>query len=492
MTMKRLTIMTAVAALMLGASQCRKPVDTIATPQGGTVEVTVSVTNGADKTDITSAGIVEWKKGDRLYVVGETKGLLGHVTATAAGDPVNFTGEIIAFNEAQTLRFYYVGDNGFKLDGNNYTLSTSVQDGSLTDIATKNQLMWGIRENATLPDLGTITMRSCIAIAHLNINYGGNAVSDPVTITGGYKGATFNAKTFDGTFSSTTSGDITMTFAGATSTNCYLALLPGTQTLKFIVSSKVNTLGEKTVKANKFYNADNAIAVTVEHEYVNFGTPNLNWSKYNLGIDILDLDTDTDWYGNYYQWGSATPVTSTANVGWANCPHTRGTYSSGNKKVFTKYVPKNKASTYGYGGYYDDLTTLQSADDAAAVAWGNGWRMPTQQEWESLCDNNTFRWLAKGTTDSGTGFKAVAAGYLVVKGGKNGISLNNSVYMFLPAAGYREGTSLGEGGSGGCYWSSSLNTDTPDNANAVYFTSGSITIPSIDHRYYGYSVRPVR
>ena len=60
----------------------------------------------------------------------------------------------------------------------------------------------------------------------------------------------------------------------------------------------------------------------------------------------------------------------------------------------------------------------------------------------------------------------------------------------LPAAGNRNGTSLNNAGSNGNYWSSSLNTDNPNNALNVNFNSSNVNRNN-NNRYNGQSVCPV-
>lgn len=62
--------------------------------------------------------------------------------------------------------------------------------------------------------------------------------------------------------------------------------------------------------------------------------------------------------------------------------------------------------------------------------------------------------------------------------------------LFLPAAGNRNGTSLNNAGFNGNYWSSSLNTDNPNNAYNLNFNSGNVNMNN-NNRNYGQSVRPV-
>ncbi len=67
-----------------------------------------------------------------------------------------------------------------------------------------------------------------------------------------------------------------------------------------------------------------------------------------------------------------------------------------------------------------------------------------------------------------------------------------SCRSFLPAAGYRGNSSLNNDGSYGNYWSSSLNTNNPNNARNCNFNSSNVNTDNNNNRYNGQSVRPVR
>jgi len=70
-------------------------------------------------------------------------------------------------------------------------------------------------------------------------------------------------------------------------------------------------------------------------------------------------------------------------------------------------------------------------------------------------------------------------------------AFNASTMLFIPAAGYFNGASVYYSGDGGYVWSSSLDSDYPNNARYLFFDSGNVD--AIDNnRYYGYSVRAVR
>ena len=192
------------------------------------------------------------------------------------------------------------------------------------------------------------------------------------------------------------------------------------------------------------------------HAWVDLGLPSgTKWATCNIGA------TNPEDYGDYFAWGETTPKDT---YSWA-------TYSlcNGTNSTLTKYCNN---SSYGNGGFTDDLTILESSDDAATANWGSGWRMPTYDELNELKNNCTVTW----TTQSGVNGRLFT--------GPNGNSI------FLPAAGLRRVSSLYGAGSSGYYWSSSLGTDGPLNAWYLGFSSG-ICGMGYDYRYYGLSVRAV-
>ena len=171
------------------------------------------------------------------------------------------------------------------------------------------------------------------------------------------------------------------------------------------------------------------------YEYVDLGLPSgLLWATFNVGA------TAPEEYGNHYAWGEI---------------ETKDDYSV--------------SSSLTYGMELGDISGNPQYD-AAAANWGGEWRMPTKAEFDELLNNCTWEWTTQNEVN----------GYLVT--GPNGNSI------FLPAAGYRDGTSLYGDGSYGYYWSS-----TPYGSNNAYllgFYSG-YHYTNWDYRYYGRSVRPV-
>ena len=188
------------------------------------------------------------------------------------------------------------------------------------------------------------------------------------------------------------------------------------------------------------------------HEYVDLGLT-VKWATCNVGA------TKPEEYGDYFAWGETQPK---SNYDWSTYKWCNGSYDTQ-----TKY---NTNSSYGT---VDNKTTLDLSDDAARANWGGSWRMPTDAELTELREQCTWTWT---TLNGVNGYKVISK--------KNGKSI------FLPVAGYRDGSSLYKAGNYGYYWSSSLNTDYPYDAWYVRFNSDHVDRYS-HSRYCGFSVRPV-
>ena len=182
------------------------------------------------------------------------------------------------------------------------------------------------------------------------------------------------------------------------------------------------------------------------HEYVDLGL-SVKWATCNIGASSPEK------YGDYYAWGEKE---TKSEYSWSNYfDITDG------GRPFTKYNNN--------GG----KTTLNADDDVAHVKWGGSWRMPTKAEQDELLNSCTWTW----TKQKGK------KGYKVT--GPNGNSI------FLPAAGYRDDTSLYGAGSNGYYWSSSLGSSNSSSACDLGFISGGVYWDNYGGRYYGRSVRAV-
>lgn len=168
------------------------------------------------------------------------------------------------------------------------------------------------------------------------------------------------------------------------------------------------------------------------YEYVDLGLPSgLKWASCNVGASSIDE------YGDYYAFGEIDV-----------------------KNSYTKYNTKL------------NIKPASEVFDVAKIKLGGNWRLPTLEEYMELI--NKCKWAF--ITQNGK------KGYIVY--GPNGNSI------FLPAAGYRHGSSLYYAGEFGLYWSNTRDESSELCAYALGFDSSSCFVDS-NYHYYGLTVRPV-
>ena len=246
---------------------------------------------------------------------------------------------------------------------------------------------------------------------------------------------------------------------------------------KFTVASNDNiytlTRTAKSLSAGRMYNfpalsekgGSNWAVTVVSDLYVDMGAAG-KWAKCNLGA------ANPQDYGDYFAWGEITGFNEgKTDFAWSN--YAWGTASN----ALTKYCSQSKK---GKDGFTDALTTLLPEDDAAYASLGGKFRMPTRDEWAALRDENYYTWTWTDIYDEG----------MEIRGRTVTSKSDGSKSIFLPTAGCMVGISLNNARHIGYYWSSSINTDSPDNAKELNFNLSGAGISS-GYRRYGYSVRPV-
>ena len=120
------------------------------------------------------------------------------------------------------------------------------------------------------------------------------------------------------------------------------------------------------------------------HDYVDLGLPSGTlWATCNVGASCPED------YGDYFAWGETEGYKyGKKRFSWSNYKWCQGT-----ETTMTKYC------THSDYGTVDNITELQSSDDAATVNWGSGWQMPNfEQLMELFHSNNT---TAEYTTVNG-------------------------------------------------------------------------------------------
>ena len=214
---------------------------------------------------------------------------------------------------------------------------------------------------------------------------------------------------------------------------------------------------------------------------VDLGLPSgTKWANMNVGAEKPED------YGLYFAWGETAGYGSDISDGrlfdWVS--YKWMTEGQSSWKYINKYqIDDGQKEGCWYQYLYllaeqefvgDRKSVLDVEDDAAAVNWGGEWVMPTYDEMKELLDNTTNEW----TTVNGTN-------------GCKFTSKTNGNSIFLPAAGYRNGSSLGLHTLGGNYWSSTLDQSNTRYAYYLGFDSGYVGMSGYGDRILGFSVRPV-
>ncbi|MBR4327238.1 MAG: hypothetical protein IKP73_17125, partial [Bacteroidales bacterium] len=139
-----------------------------------------------------------------------------------------------------------------------------------------------------------------------------------------------------------------------------------------------------------------------EHLQVDLGLPSGTlWAFTNVGAALPED------FGDYFSWGE---VDYKSNYGWPTYKYVKG----GDATKLTKYCAQ---PTIGYNKYTDTLVVLEAEDDVATQKWGADWCMPTQEQFEELKKECTWKWT--------------------VRNGKNIIEITgkNGSKLYMPAAG---------------------------------------------------------
>lgn len=169
----------------------------------------------------------------------------------------------------------------------------------------------------------------------------------------------------------------------------------------------------------------------------------VKWAGWNIGA------SHPEDYGGYYAWGELK---------------TKRLYDG---STYQFYDPKN----YTYLFIGENISGTQY--DVAHMEWGNGWRMPTHEEFQELVTECDWEWIS---------YKGVN-GYAVTSANGNSI--------FLPASGVAAADVINGKGRQGRYWSSSFYPDNAFNAYSLDFNSDREGACGNYIRCDGFSIRPV-
>lgn len=282
-------------------------------------------------------------------------------------------------------------------------------------------------------------------------------------------------------------------------TNYYLVMLPTVLSKGFTMTFETETaIGtfEYTTKSieikrsvfSKKENIDTYATFVANVPYVDLGL-SVKWATYNIGASVPEE------YGDYYAWGETDThyndgdAQKKTGVSWKSGKsgyiwqtYKHCTFINDYSYGFTKYVSEVGAYNKGYNGEYDNKFVLEPEDDVAYIKYGEGWRMPTIEEFKELYDNCN---ISTTSNYNGTGVKGVIF--------TSKIEGYTDKSIFLPAAGDRSSKDLNDFNSYCRYWTSSLVSDNGTSTSRAWIFILSSTTKLMDNdRYMGCSVRPVK
>ena len=239
--------------------------------------------------------------------------------------------------------------------------------------------------------------------------------------------------------------------------------------------SKIKDIGSFATTGDYWYDASRGDKVRADQE-VDMGlTVTISGVNYKVifaktNLTATGLAENEYDYGDNFAWGATSVWYSAINKNTDPWSITTLDVKSGG--YLEANAPFYDSSTSTYTEYANEGNTLKESDDAARQILGGDWQLPTIEIWQAL-NTSSYTWTLKSDGIIGREVK----------------NNSTSVTLFLPAAGFVDGTSFKYVGSYGRYWSCTAWTSP----NAYYqdFSSYSVS-PQVKDRYYGFSVRPVR
>lgn len=526
--MKKLSTLLIIAfALVLGLTQCKKKVDTIASPSdlGKTVYITVNVGDGDRYNVYPGTGAVVYTDGDKIYVGNGSK-YLGTLTYGSGA----FSGNIAEPGEGNYLYFYFLG--GIEISPvaatTSYEISIANQSSKLPVLSFGRSTSTYTTSTATY---GCTLLNKCGLVKFVPAL----ATSGPVKVGGMKTTATINFAT-PGITPTETTGEVTL-YSESDAAKWAILLVQGeVSTPPVTIAGYNSTIASvPAVTENMYYtNGGNGVSIAMEPVLLPYidadftvaqGTT-VKFSKGNLQYQGSNdkfrfAEHQYDYVGNAA--GNTAPSASQAEwidlFGW-------GTSGYNNKYP---YMTSTNGNDYGNGSNnisgtnYDwGVYNKQSNQDKIEGGGNYAWRTLTTAEWAYLFNtrSNTtvnetkdarftkaaittpgsttvngliiFPDSYSGSTPSGVTWGTIngtSNGYTTTCTANGWATLEAAGCVFLPAAGFRDGTSVDNVGSDGFYWSSSAYSS--DHAYRVDFDPSNFNPSDRRSRYRAYSVRLV-
>ena len=213
------------------------------------------------------------------------------------------------------------------------------------------------------------------------------------------------------------------------------------------------------------------------------------WAPYNLGAtDERQAGAFMAWgetqSKEYFDWGTYKWMTPGCNAGWAINKYQINDHLDGG---YTNPNATTKGVWYDYSGSVpkfigDGKNKLESADDPVTANWGNGWRLPTREDFIEMAQKCDVEYVAN--------YKNTGNAAFIVKG-RGDYAGNQVVFVSAGCKGAQGVVSPGIG----LWWTSQLYSNTSQNARVICFelngTTAGFQTGYCYPRNMGYMVRGV-
>ena len=520
-SLKKGAAMLAALAMMLGFTQCRKNLETIATAPANGVYITLDVDGGSkvvvDPNGAATYATVKFEAGDIIYVGNNGKycGYLKH-----NGD--KFTGTITPTSGDDTdyLHFYFMGNKG----GESEPTSVSITDqkdkypvisyGRSTSLYQKNATSY----KATLENYCSI-MKFSIA---------GEGTDKQVTLKGMNNKVTVNFAANNGaasanpyTYAQDGFGEIML--HSESKTEKWAIVLPqdAGEARLYVDGYKTAFVDFPIIETNKYYkDALKEIVLepgTADDLFSVGANTKVRFSPGNLQATGTTSSTPSGgWTWSFApdQWsyiGNNTANTKIKGNGELDADGTVDLFSWSTASTY--YGINDSDNTADYSGAFKDWGEVANA---ANLGGHNDWRTLTKDEWVYVFNTrNTTSGIryAKAQVNGVNGVILLPDNWSVGTYSLNnpnsdianysGNQISQSEWtdkleangaIFLPAAGYRRlKAKVSFVGFDGAYWSATYyNNDSGDYAYDVYFFKSNLNAKDWHSRRSGRSVRLVR
>lgn len=494
--MKKITHigMAALVAMGMLGTSCNKAespeIETPETQKENIVTLTTTVGFAADDTKaLTPAGVKTFAEGETMAIYYWKNKGKDHVKAVSA--PLT-PGDIT--NGGKSATFTFTLDNPYKDMSVSYVYPAAManadftpnydalynnQDGTLATLASNFDFCTrsGAWSGGNLPSLTLVNQLAILAITLTNADGSSDITS---SITG------------------LTLSDGTNTYAitrSAAASPIYVAIQPTSSAAISVIATDGTNLYGKSL-TGKTYAASNGYSVSWKMTSGKFSVSDSKKVSFSKGNLQATYDgSNWTWAFAANQWDYVGDNAANTAITGNKTVSTNGTVDLFGWSTSTTYNGIHNSTSNIYSGAFVDWGS--HSDVIAGI--GSGWRTLSMAEWTYLLATRTVNG-GKGADKSYTINQSVNGkkGMVIypdnytgaVYSGSNWASFEAAGCVFLPAAGWRNGTTINHSiNDRGYYWST-----TPSNATAAkrMFFAGGLELDGDNSRAYGFSVRLVR